>query len=103
MSDVINLKDFYNQEARVTIIENAIFNIDRRFDGIEKRFDKLDYELKEIKEELKGSKKELKDDIRELKGHMRGNLFWTLGCILGLYGTALVTLLSAVGKAYHWF
>jgi hypothetical protein len=103
MSDIVNIRDFYSAESRITIVENAIINIDKRFDRMENDLKDIKLELRDTKQELKGDIKEVKGDIKELKSNVRGNLFWTLGCILGIYGSAFVTLISAVGKAYHWF
>jgi len=111
MSDIINIKEFYSVESRLTIVENSIINMDKNLieikDLLRQTKNEIRDDLKETRNELteavKESRRELKGDNRELKSNIRGNLFWTLGCILGIYGTAFVTLISAVGKAYHWF
>lgn len=34
MSDVIDIKDFYNQETRISIVESAVLGIDKRLDSM---------------------------------------------------------------------
>lgn len=47
MSDdnVINIKDFYDHETRISIVENAIISIDKKFDQVDKRFERLENKL----------------------------------------------------------
>lgn len=83
MSDdnVVSIKDFYNQDSRITIVENAIVSID-------KRFDKIDNDLKdfrgEILSEFKQIRKEMKSDYR-----------WLLTIIAGLG--------AIMAHGFHWF
>ncbi len=77
MNDVVNMKDFYNHETRISIVEHAVVSIDKRFEQVEKRFDQLDIELKAIR-------RDMKTDFR-----------WFLAIIVGL-GTIMA-------HGFHWF
>ena len=74
---IISIKDFYNHETRISIVENAILGIEKRFDKIDERFDKLD-------NELKGIRKDMKSDFR-----------WILTIISGLG--------AIMAHGFHWF
>jgi hypothetical protein len=45
MSDIINIKDFYDHETRISIVENAIISIEKKFDQIDKRFERLENKM----------------------------------------------------------
>lgn len=60
MSDVINIKDFYNHETRISIVENAIINIEKKFESSDKRFESI---------------------LAESRSHFK----WTMTLIVGLY------------------
>jgi hypothetical protein len=45
MSDIINIKDFYDHETRISIVENAIISIDKRFEQIDRRFERLENKM----------------------------------------------------------
>jgi predicted nucleic acid-binding Zn-ribbon protein len=91
MSDVINLKEFYSAESRITAVENAVLSI-------EKRFDKIDSELKEIRGDVKELRKEVMADIKEIRSEGRSHHKWTLGLITGLYVMFSGTLSGLVIK-----
>jgi archaellum component FlaC len=75
--NVVSMKDFWSQDSRITVIENAIVSLDRRFEQIDKRFDKIDNDLKDFR-------KEMKSEFR-----------WVLTIITGLG--------AIMGHGFHWF
>ncbi|HEY2811771.1 MAG TPA: hypothetical protein VGJ00_10345 [Rhabdochlamydiaceae bacterium] len=79
--NVVSIKDFYNHETRISIVENAIL-------GIEKRFDKIDNDLKEIKSDMKS-------DFRWILAIIGSCMLFITGAITGL--TAIIA------HGFHWF
>ena len=94
------IKNIYSDEVKLALLEQSINSINQTLIRFESRFDQI---TKEIKDNNKNLESRLDVMSKELKSDSRSNFFWVLGSILGLYGTAFVTLLGAVGKAYHWF
>jgi hypothetical protein len=88
MSEIINIKDFYNHETRITIVENTISSIDQTLKNIDRRFDKIEIELKDLKKE------------------MRSDFKWVLGLLIGFSSTgiAMISGLSIImAHGFHWF
>lgn len=75
MSDVINIKDFYNHETRITIVENAVIGIDKRFDSVEKR-------------------------MESLQAESRTQFRWTMTLIVGLYALFGGSLIAVIKFAH---
>ncbi len=71
MSDVINIKDFYNHETRISIVENAVINIDKRFDSMEKR-------------------------MESIQSENRSQFRWTMTLIVGLYALFSGSLIAII-------
>jgi hypothetical protein len=72
----IDIKDYYNHETRIALVENAIINIQRQFDQVEKRFDQMDKRFERLEQK------------------MDSQFRWIMGLILGLYGSCFVTMLG---------
>lgn len=87
MSEIINIKDFYNHETRISLVEAAIINMDRRFEQIDKRFEQADKRL----ERLENRMDRMEDKIDRL-------LKWMLGTM----GTGFVTIISLMAHGFHW-
>ena len=95
MSEIINIKDFYNHETRITIIENTITSIDHTLKNIDKRFDKIDIKFDKIDFELKELKKEMRSDFK-----------WVLGLLIGFSSTGIAMiagLATIIAHGFHWF
>lgn len=71
--NVVSIKDFYNHETRLSMVENVIVSIDRRFDQIDRRFMQVELE-------------------------MRTNHRRTVGIIFGLYAIMLTSIITFVIK-----
>lgn len=80
MADIIDIKDFYNHETRISIVENAIISIDRRFDQIERRFEQMDRRFERLEDKL-------------------DRLYWM---ILGLYGSGFLFFFGYFLKSKGW-
>jgi hypothetical protein len=78
MSEVISMKDYYNHDTRIALVENAIINIEKRFDQVDKQFEKVDKRL----------------DRMEAKGDSQFK--WLIGCIGMLSLTTISTLITVV-------
>jgi len=80
----INIKDFYDHETRIRMVENAIISIDKRFEQIEKKFEQVDKRFE------------------RLENKMDSQFKWTIGLILGLYGSGFIALLGYFLKSKGW-
>jgi hypothetical protein len=74
MSDIINIKDFYNHETRITMVENAVTRIDKKLDDIEKN---------------------MRSDFRWVLSLLIG--------LAGFIFTGFVGLGAIMAHGFHWF
>jgi hypothetical protein len=82
MSDIINIKDFYDHETRISIVENAIINIDKRFEHIDRRFEQVDRRFE------------------HLENKMDSHFKWIIGSIGALSLTVILSLLTIIIKIH---
>lgn len=75
MSDIIDIKDFYNHETRLSLIENAIMSIDKRFEHVDRRFEHLE---------------------NKIDSHFK----WIIGSLGGLSLTVIVSLITVIIKIH---
>ena len=85
MSDVINIKDFYDHETRISIVENAIISIDKRFEQIDKRFEQVDRRFEQVDKRFD-----------KLESKMDSQFKWMVGCFGALSLTTISTLITVV-------
>jgi CII-binding regulator of phage lambda lysogenization HflD len=92
MSEVINMKDFFDHDKRIALVENAIIQMDKRFDQVERRFDQIDNRFEEV--ERKFDKVDKKFDKLETK--MDSQFKWIIACFGMLSLTTITTLITVV-------
>jgi hypothetical protein len=79
-SNQIDIREFYDHDARIRMVEKAVFDIsetlklmrldaDKRFDNVDKRFEYLENKIDR-------------------------QFTWTIGLIIGLYASGFITLLG---------
>ena len=78
-----------SEEARIMLLEQKNDDFHQTLIRLESKIDALDQKI------------DSKTDAQNLK--IDSHFKWTIGLFLGLYGTVLGTLLTVLGKAYHWF
>lgn len=83
MSDIINIKDFYNHETRISIVENAIININKNFEQMNRYFEKYENELKESRTES------------------RAQFRWLMTLISGLYVSGTGIIITIIIKHFQ--
>lgn len=85
MSDVINIKDFYNQDSRITIVENAIISIEKRFEQIERRFEQVDRRFEQVDRRFERLEQKIDSQFKWVMG--------SFGCLALSTISILVTLI----------
>jgi hypothetical protein len=68
--NVVSIRDFMNHETRISLVERAIINIDKRAEEASKQFEQF--------------RKEFREDIRDLRAETKMHFRWTMGGIFGL-------------------
>jgi CII-binding regulator of phage lambda lysogenization HflD len=92
MSDVINIKDFYDHETRISIVENAIIHIDRRFDQVDRQFEQIERRFEQVERRFD----QVDRRIDRLEEKMDSQFKWVIGCIGGLSLTTITTLATVI-------
>lgn len=82
MKDIINIKDFYDHETRISIVENAIISIDRRFEQVDKRFEQVDKRFD------------------KLEAQIHSQFKWIMGAFGGLALSAIGILVTLILKLH---
>lgn len=95
--------DGFNEDTRLALLEHAIVEINKTMERFEKRFDRIDEKFDKIDERFQKLEGKVDDKFEKVNGKMDAHYRTTIYMILGLYGTVVATLMTAVGKAYHWF
>jgi hypothetical protein len=80
MTDEINIKDFYDHEVRLSIVENAIISIGKRFDLVDKRFEQVDKKFESLE--------------NKIDAHFK----WIIGSIGALSLTTILSLITVIIK-----
>ena len=85
MSEVISMKDFFNHDTRILLLESTVVNIDRRFDQIEKQFEQVEkrFDLVEKK-------------FDKLESKMDSQFKWIISCLGALSLTTITTLIAVI-------
>lgn len=78
MNEAIGMKDFFNHDKRITLLENAIISIDKRFDQVDNEFDKVERRFE------------------KLENKMDSQFKWIIGCIGALSLTTISTLITVI-------
>src|SRR5271156_5217844 len=92
MTDIINIKDFYDHETRISIVENAIISIDKRFDWVDKRFEQVDKKFEQVDKRFD----ELKSDINLRCDRIETKVDWQFKWIMGAFGGLAVSVIGAL-------
>jgi archaellum component FlaC len=103
MSDIINIKDFYDHETRISIVENAIINIDRRFEQIDKRFEQVDKRFEQIDrrfEQVDRKFDQVDRKFEHLENKMDSHFTWIMASIGALSLTTILSLLTFIFKMH---
>jgi hypothetical protein len=79
----IDIKDYYNHETRIALVENAIINMQKQFEQVEKRFEQVEKRFEQIDRRFERLEQKMDSQFR-----------WIMGLILGLYGSGFVTMLG---------
>jgi peptidoglycan hydrolase CwlO-like protein len=90
-NEMHNHKENYH-ETRIALLEQALINIDKRFDSIDKQFDNLEKSIKELKQEIK-------DDFRDINNRMWSNFRWLIITMIGF----AIGLCGIMAKGFDWF
>lgn len=96
MSDIINIKDFYNHETRISIVENAIINIEKRFEQVDKRFDQVDRRFEQVDKRFE----QVDRRFEKLENKMDSQFKWIIGSIGGLGLTTILSLVTMIIKIH---
>jgi archaellum component FlaC len=96
MSDIINIKDFYDHETRISIVENAIINIDRRFEQIDKRFEQIDRRFEQVDRKFD----QVDRKFEHLENKMDSHFKWIMASIGALSLTTILSLLTFIFKMH---
>ncbi len=89
MSDIINIKDFYDHETRISIVENAIINIEKRFEQVDKRFEQVDKRFDQVDRRFE-----------KLENKIDSQFKWIIGSIGGLGLTTILSLVTMIIKIH---
>ena len=95
-----------SEEARIMLLEQrnddfhqTLVRLESKIDSLDKKFDsKFDSLDKKFDSKFDAQNARMDAQNARIDSHFRTTVYM----ILGLYGGAVVTLISAVGKAYHW-
>jgi hypothetical protein len=85
--EVISMKDFFNHDKRITLLENAIIHIDKRFDQIEKQFEQVDKRFDKVDARFE-----------RLENKMDSQFKWLIGIMGGLGLTTISTLITMIAR-----
>lgn len=96
MTDAINIKDFYDHETRISIVENAIINIDKRFDWVDKRFEQVDKRFEQVDRRFEQVDKR----FEKLEVKMDSQFKWIMGSIGALSLTTILSLVTMIIKIH---
>jgi chromosome segregation ATPase len=96
MTDIINIKDFYDHETRISIVENAIISIDKRFEQIDKRFEQVDRKFEQIDRRFEQVDRRFEHLENKLDSHFK----WIMGSIGGLSLTVILSLVTVIMKIH---
>lgn len=97
MSEIINIKDFYNHETRISIVENAIISIDKRFEQVDKRFEQIERRFEQVDRRFE----QVDRRFEHLENKMDSHFKWLLGLVAAPLYTSIIGFI--LGKACHWF
>jgi|FreactTroBogLake_1042271.scaffolds.fasta_scaffold38905_3 hypothetical protein len=89
MTDIINIKDFYDHETRISIVENAIINIDKRFEQVDRRFEQIDRRFEQVDRRFE-----------HLENKLDSHFKWIMGSIGGLSLTVILSLVTVIMKIH---
>jgi archaellum component FlaC len=87
MSDIIDIKQFYNHDTRIALLENIASDL--RDDMKELRSD-----IKEIKKDIN----EVRKDINEVRKESHSDFKWLLGFII----SGFIGVLVLIAHTQHW-
>jgi predicted PurR-regulated permease PerM len=94
------IHDGFSEETRIALLEQSIGFVNESLKDIKN-------ELKSINTKLDSQSESLNSKIDAqgsmLNSKVDSHFRWTLGFMFGLYGIVITTLITAVGKANHWF
>ena len=103
MTDVINIKDFYNHETRISLVENAIISIDKRFEQVDKRFEQVDRRFEQVDRRFEQVDKKFDQVDRRfehLENKMDSHFKWIMGSIGALSLTTILSLITVIIKLH---
>ena len=83
----INIRDFYNHETRITLLERTI--------------EQINTSLIEIKKEIKEGFFKIDFEIKEIRFESKSQFRWIMGFIFGLYSAIIGGLITLVFKLWH--
>src|ERR1700677_4638710 len=79
VTDIINMKDFFNHDTRITLLENAVINIDKNFDQIDKRFDQLESRMEKRFEQIDKRFEQVDRKFENMLNKMDSQFKWIMG------------------------
>ncbi len=85
-----------SEEARIMLLEQKNDDFHQTLIRLESILDSMD---KKFETKFDGIDKKFDSQNAKIDSHFK----WTITLFLGLYGTVVGTLITALGKAYHWF
>jgi prefoldin subunit 5 len=96
VTDIIDIKDFYNHETRISLIENAIMSIDKRFEEVDKRFEEVDRKFDKVDRKFD----QIDRRFEHLEDKMDSHFNWIMGSIGALSLTTILSLVTLIVKAH---
>jgi hypothetical protein len=80
MSDVIDIKQFYNHDTRIALLENIASDI------------------RDDMKEIRGDIKELKQDMKDIRKESHSNFKWLLGFMI----SGFIGMFGLIAHTQHW-
>lgn len=91
MNEPINIKDFYNHETRISIVENAILEIKESMKEIKS-------EIKDMRQDLSKQRQESINNYIDIRNESISHFRWLLTFII----SGFVSLFGIIAHTQHW-
>ena len=101
MSEPINIRDFYNHDTRITLLESSISTIndtmlrfEKRFDRIDERFDRIDEKFDKVDERFD----KVDEKFDKINEKIDSKFTWLLTFIIA----GFTGMLGIMAHGFHW-
>ncbi|KTD27502.1 SlyX family protein [Legionella micdadei] len=101
----------YSGDTRLALLEHTINDINKTLERFEKRFDRLEEKIdsqwgamnSKIDSQSSSINSKIDGQNSSINSKIDSHYRTTINMLLGLYGGVIAVLVTAIGKAYHWF